>query len=89
MKFQLKNIVAVLAIIFAFSSCTNDDAPAAAKELDGITKVQELTNDTHVIELYSATGMLQQGHNAITLRIKNKTTNTTKISAYIIDSSKL
>ena len=83
MKFQLKNIVAVLAIIFAFSSCTNDDAPAVAKELDGISKVQELTNDTHVIELYSATGMLQQGHNAISLRIKNKTTNTYEKDATI------
>ena len=83
MKFQLKNIVAVLAIIFTFSSCTNDDAPAVVNELDGLSKVQELTNDTHIIELYSATGTLQQGHNAISLRIKNKTTNTYEKDATI------
>ena len=76
MKFQLKNIVAVLAITFTFSSCTNDDTTAVVNELDGLSKVQELTNDTHIVELYSASGTLQQGHNAISLRIKNKATNT-------------
>lgn len=75
MKFQIKNIVAVLVMVFAFSSCSNDDAPVVVNELEGLTKIQEITNDTHVVELYSVTGNLQQGHNQISLRIKNKTTN--------------
>ncbi|MEC5164661.1 hypothetical protein RCH18_000380 [Flavobacterium sp. PL11] len=83
MKFQLKNIVALLAILFVFSSCTNDDAPVTANELNGLSKVQELTNDTHVVELYSATGAFQQGHNLISLRIKNKTSNTYEKEAII------
>lgn len=65
-----------LAILAIFASCSSDnDETVTANELDGLTKIQEMTNDTHVVELYSATGTLQQGHNAISLRIKNKTTN--------------
>ncbi len=65
-----------LAILAIFASCSSDnDETVTVNELDGLTKIQEMTNDTHVVELYSATGVLQQGHNAISLRIKNKTTN--------------
>lgn len=65
-----------LAIFAIFASCSSDnDETVTVNELDGLTKIQEMTNDTHVVELYSATGVLQQGHNAISLRIKNKTTN--------------
>jgi len=65
-----------LAILAFFASCSSDnDETVTANELDGLTKIQEMTNDTHVVELYSATGTLQQGYNAISLRIKNKATN--------------
>ncbi|KGO89615.1 hypothetical protein [Flavobacterium suncheonense] len=65
-----------LAILAFFASCSSDnDETVTANELDGLTKIQEMTNDTHVVELYSSTGTLQQGHNAISLRIKNKATN--------------
>lgn len=65
-----------LAILAFFASCSSDnDETVTVNELDGLTKIQEMTNDTHVVELYSTTGVLQQGHNAISLRIKNKTTN--------------
>ena len=69
MKFQLQNIVILLIIAFTFSSCSHDDAPIVTNELEGLNKIQELTNDTHIVELYSATGTLQQGHNLISLRI--------------------
>lgn len=65
-----------LALLAIFTSCSSDnEETVTVNELDGLTKIQEMTNDTHVVELYSATGVLQQGHNAISLRIKNKTTN--------------
>lgn len=83
MKFQLQNIVILLIIAFTFSSCSNDDAPIVTNELEGLNKIQELTNDTHIVELYSATGTLQQGHNSISLRIKNKTTNAYEKEAII------
>lgn len=67
-----------LFLLGTMISCSSDDDTTIEQivtELDGLNKVQEITNDTHVIELYSSTGTLEQGYNAISLRIKNKTTN--------------
>ena len=72
MKF-LRIIPLVLVTIFA--SCTSNNDEIVASELNGLSKIQEITNDTHAIEIYSSTGTLQQGYNAISLRIKNKTTS--------------
>ena len=63
-----------LVLVTIFASCTNNDSPTV-NELEGLVKIQEITNDSHVIEVYSATGFLEQGYNSISLRIKNKTTN--------------
>ncbi|WP_321538516.1 hypothetical protein [Flavobacterium piscinae] len=57
------------------TSCSSDDDSTPVNELDGIIKVKEFTNDTHIIELYTSTGTTQQGYNEISLRIKDKTTN--------------
>ncbi|WP_413998031.1 hypothetical protein ACMDB5_09540 [Flavobacterium sp. W1B] len=67
--------IITLVFLSVFASCSSDNEVPTVHELDGLTKIQEITNDTHTIELYSATGVLQQGHNAISLRIKNKSTN--------------
>ena len=75
MKFQLKNIVAVLFMALALISCSDNDDSATVNELDGLTKFQEMTNTTHTIELYSHTGVLVQGYNEVKLRIKDNTTN--------------
>lgn len=75
MKFQLKNIVAVLIMALALISCSDNDDSATVNELDGLTKFQEMTNATHTIELYSHTGALVQGYNEVKLRIKDNTTN--------------
>ncbi|WP_291102777.1 MULTISPECIES: hypothetical protein [unclassified Flavobacterium] len=64
-----------LVVLTIFTSCTSNTEIPTVDELYGLTKIQEISNDTHTVELYSATGTLQQGHNAISLRIKNKTTN--------------
>ncbi|TDD78793.1 hypothetical protein [Flavobacterium caseinilyticum] len=73
MKFQLKNILAVVAIAFAFSSCSSDNDTPVVDELAELTKFKEITNTTHTIEMYSYTGALEQGYNEISLRIKDKT----------------
>ena len=57
------------------ASCSSDDDATPVNELDGLLKVKEFTNDTHVVELYTTSGITQQGYNDITLRIKDKTTN--------------
>ena len=84
MKFQLKNIVTVLLIAITFASCSTDNnEPILINELEGLTKIQEITNDTHTIELFSASGTLQQGYNAISLRIKNKATKEYETNATV------
>ena len=74
MKTSIKYIVALFAMTLTFVSCSNDNE-TAVNELDGITKFKEITNDTHTIELYSQMGSLEQGYNAISLRIKENGTN--------------
>ena len=63
-----------LFILATLASCSSEDS-STISELDGLNKIQEIENTTHVVELYNADGALEQGYNAITLRIKNKTTN--------------
>lgn len=67
-----------LFLLATMISCSSDDdtiTEPIVTELDGLNKIQEITNDTHSIEVYSANGILEQGYNGISLRIKNKTTN--------------
>ena len=64
-----------LFILATLTACSSDDDEVVVNELDGLTKIQEFTNDTHVIELYNTTGALEQGYNTISLRFKNKSTN--------------
>lgn len=76
----------LICLALAFTSCSKDDAPTTDDKttLDptaGITKFQELTNDTHVIELFSHHGEFNLGYNEVFFRIKNKSTNT-----YITDA---
>jgi len=63
-----------LFLLGALASCSSDDS-STVSELDGLNKIQEIENTTHIIELYNANGALEQGYNGISLRIKNKTTN--------------
>ncbi|WP_348823405.1 hypothetical protein [Flavobacterium aestuarii] len=70
MKFQIKNIIAIICITLALGSCSSDDATPAVDELEGLTKFKEITNTTHTIELYSHQPV-QQGYNEISLKIKD------------------
>lgn len=67
-----------LAIVAFLIGCSSDDdtTPITTNELEGLTLIQEIKNDTHSIELYNTSGSLQQGYNAITLRIKDNAGNT-------------
>jgi hypothetical protein len=68
-------IVSLIFLSF-FVSCSSDsETPIVVSEVAGLSKIQEISNDSHTIELFSPTGNLQQGYNAISLRIKNKSTN--------------
>ncbi len=63
----------ILLFLFIFSSCSSDDEKTTANELDRLEKVHEMINETHVVELYSETGVLKQGYNEVSMRIKDKT----------------
>ncbi|KAF2336712.1 hypothetical protein [Flavobacterium nitrogenifigens] len=75
MKILKYTAILFLAITF-FSCSSNDDSSSIpVDETSGLHKIQEISNDTHTIELFSSTGSLVQGYNHISLRIKDKKTN--------------
>lgn len=58
-------------------SCSDDDdnnPTAPIDETEGLAKVQEITNDTHTLELYTVSGKFYTGYNTITVRIKENAT---------------
>lgn len=81
MKFSFKNLVAFLAMALLTVSCRNSDSDeplipnSPNTEVEGLKKFKEITNDTHVIELFSRSGTINLGYNDLKLRIKNKATN--------------
>lgn len=66
----------VLIALFATSCSTDEDSPATVNEVEGLTKIQELTNTTHTIELFNKSGQFKTGYNAISIRIKDNASNT-------------
>lgn len=69
--------LSVLFVSLLTFSCSSDDetTPVNTDELNGLVKIQEFSNDTHTVELYSKSGTLKQGYNALSLRIKDKDSN--------------
>ncbi len=74
-KMKLIHIVFVLTPLL-FWACDDDDAVGIVDEIAGLEKAQELVNDTHTLELYTATGKFQTGYNEIKIKIKENETET-------------
>lgn len=71
MKLQLKKIFLLFVAAITITACsTGGSEVPEINELEGLTKINELTNATHTIELYSEKGSFTQGYNDIKLRIK-------------------
>ncbi|AJR03112.1 hypothetical protein [Siansivirga zeaxanthinifaciens] len=66
---------ALFIILFATSCSTDNDDTLTQIETEGLIKIQDLVNDTHIVELYNPPGEFKTGYNAIHIRIKDKTTN--------------
>ncbi|WP_343586452.1 hypothetical protein [Flavobacterium sp.] len=81
MKILKYTALLFLAITTFSCSSDNDSSSTPVDETSGLHKIQEIANDTHIIELFSSTGSLVQGYNHISLRIKDK-----KTSTYITDA---
>lgn len=67
------NAIVCIAFLGLFS-CASDDGVTPVNELAGLAKIQDVVAGPHTIELYSASGTLQQGYNAISMRIKDNDT---------------
>jgi len=75
----MNNIKLLLLTVFvlAMTACSQDDTSSEPiNEIENLMLVQEFSNTTHTLELFSESGSLQQGYNALTLRIKDNATET-------------
>ncbi|MEC3905885.1 hypothetical protein VOI54_02525 [Tamlana sp. 2201CG12-4] len=74
---KLKYILPVLFMALLTIACStdNDDTPPI-NDIEGLVKIQDITNNNHSIELYNETGVFTTGYNKVTLRIKNNSDNT-------------
>lgn len=71
------NYLLILLLSLAFVSCSddkNDDIQDFDSEVEDLIKVQQITNENHIIEIFSTSGKLYQGYNKLTLRVVDKTT---------------
>lgn len=75
MKPYFKKIAILLVATIAFASCSKEVNDKEMNELEGLTKIRELSNSTHTIELYSKKGELTVGFNEIKLRILDNTSD--------------
>lgn len=75
MKLLKYTFLFLLGTLASCSSDNDNDSTTLTDELSELVKVQEITNDTHTIELYTTNGVFEQGYNNISLRIKNTNTN--------------
>lgn len=72
---KLKHILAILFISLFAESCSTDDNSPELNDTEGLTLVQELSNTTHSIELYTSSGKFTTGYNPISIRLKDKISN--------------
>ncbi|RKE98153.1 hypothetical protein [Ichthyenterobacterium magnum] len=73
---NLKYIIPILFITLFLTSCSNDDDEALiTNEVEGLLQIQEITNSTHTIELFSKSGMFTTGYNTISMRLKDNETD--------------
>ncbi|NMH87471.1 hypothetical protein [Flavivirga algicola] len=73
---KLKYILPILFITLFTTACSNnDDETPVINEVEGLVKIQEITNNDHSIELYNKAGKFNTGYNNVTIRIKDHTDN--------------
>jgi hypothetical protein len=71
MKF-IKYIIPIFIILLSISCSEDNGLETPVNEVQDLQKVQEFTNSTHIVELYTESGILSLGYNDITLRITDK-----------------
>lgn len=81
MKLKYILQLVLMALIFSCSTDDNDDTTPVS-EVEDLLLIQEIANGDQTLELFSEKGMFETGYNAISIRIKDNTTN-----SYIEDAS--
>ncbi len=74
----MKLLKYIFPVLFAITiiSCSSDDDDNTIdpiNEVEDLLLVQEITNETHAIEIFTKSGEIAQGYNEFTIRIKDKT----------------
>lgn len=67
----MKFIKYLIPVIFLFLTIACNNSDDNVDTLEGLKLVQEISNTTHTIELYTETGMLSVGYNKISLKVKD------------------
>ncbi|WP_422106201.1 hypothetical protein [Winogradskyella sp.] len=75
MKLKYILPLVLFALITSCSTDDNDD-PAPINEVADLLLIKEIVNGDQTIELYNEKGMFETGYNAISIRLKNNTTDT-------------
>lgn len=68
---NLLKSVLILITFSVFVSCSKKEDVVMPDDLDGLTLVTTLTNDTHKVALYTTSGKFQTGYNEVYIQIKN------------------
>lgn len=69
---SILHYISVLMLILLTFSCKKDNSIDIKNPLEGLSLVQTIKNTQHQIELYTASGTMEQGYNKIYIRIKNQ-----------------
>lgn len=69
---SILHYISVLTLILLTFSCKKDNSIDIENPLEGLTLVQTIKNNQHQIELFTASGIIEQGYNKIYVRIKNQ-----------------
>ncbi|MGI9531033.1 hypothetical protein [Lutimonas sp.] len=76
---KITNYIFLLFIGLSMLACSDDTDGGPEdldKEIEDLIKVQQISNDDHIIEVYNSTGTFYQGYNELTIRIVDKATET-------------
>jgi len=74
---KIKFLLPILCIALFSVSCSTDDDndTQTINEVEGLVKIQEITNATHTLELFNATGEFTTGYNKVSIRVKENASN--------------
>ena len=65
----------LVAALVSIASCSKDDGQLTANEVEGLTLVKTMDNNTHIIDVYTKNGRFETGYNEVFFQIKDQNGN--------------